>query len=192
MRAKVVDQVRPIDPTRLGSAERVDVEFHALDTETAPQPCRHGNELDVGIGTGKADGLDVDLVELPVTPFLRLFVPEHRADGPQLVARTAQQAVGNHCAHHTGGRLRTQRQTLATLVGEGVHLLLDNVGELTDRALEKRGVLDDGCTNLREAILREQLAHGVFEMLPSADLLRQHIIHATDRLYLLCQLNCPR
>ena len=94
--------------------------------------------LGVDVRTGKAERLDVDLVELAIAALLRPLVPEHRARGPQLQPRAAQQAVGDRGAHDAGGGLRTQRQAVAAGVGEGVHLLLDDVGELADGALEQR------------------------------------------------------
>ena len=83
-------------------------------------------DLDVEIGIGAAEGLDADLMELAVTPGLRLLVAEVGA---------AYQAFQGSCAggasrgpHHGGGDLRAQRDVTAALVHEVVHLLADHVG----------------------------------------------------------------
>src|SRR5262249_47437379 len=102
-----------------------------------------------------------------------------------------QHAVRDERAHDAGGRLRPQGEALSALRGEGVHLLLDDVGVLADRALEERGVLDDGHADLLVSVLRKQLARTVLQPLPGADLGGQHVVHATDRLDLDRQLNLP-
>ena len=192
MRAEIRDEFLAIDVARLRRAQRVDVEFDALDAEPAPHARGHRNQLGVDVRAREADGLHIDLVELPVAALLRPLAPEHRAHAPELVARTTQHAVGDHRAHDARSRFGSQGEAVFSLVGEGVHFLLDHVGEFADRALEELGVLDDRHPYLFESVLREQVAHGALEMLPGADLRRQHIVHSTDSLYLLCQLNLRR
>ena len=95
-------------------------------------------------GIVDADGLHPDLLQLAVAPGLRAFVAEERAGVAQLDRqRAAVQAVLDHRAHHAGGALRTQRHRPVAAVGEGVHLLGDDIGGLPHSAGEQRGVLED-------------------------------------------------
>ena len=192
MPAEVRDERLAIHRARLGCPEGVDVEFDALDTEPAPHTRRHRDELDVGVGTREADGFDIDLVKLPIPALLRPLAPKHRAGAPELVSGATQHPVGNHRAHHTGGCFGAQGETVFSLVDEGIHFLLDHVSEFADRALEELGVLDDRHPDLLESVFREQVAHDALEMLPGANLRGQYIVHSTDSLYLLYQLNLRR
>jgi len=128
----------------------------------------------------EADGLDVDLMELTETALLRFFVPEHRPDAPHLVASTAQHAVGDDRAHHARRRLRTQRERFAALVGETVHLFLDDIGVLTDRAFEEVGVLHHRHTHLVVAVRVQEFAGDPLEELPTRRLGGQQVVHALD------------
>ena len=114
---------------------------------------------------------------------------------PQLEARAAQQAVGDRGAHDAGGGLGPQREAVAALVGEGVHLLLDHVGEFADRAFEELGVLDHGHADFLVAVGVEHGSRTVrFDELPHADVGRQDVFHAGDRLDIAssCLLVCQR
>ena len=70
----------------------------------------------------------------------------------------AQHAVGDHGARHPGGRLGPQRDLIPALVGEAEHLLLDDVGEIADRALEQLRLLDDGHAHFLVAVGGEYVA----------------------------------
>ena len=94
-------------------------------------------------GPGVPEGLAVDLVELAVAPLLRPLVAEHRPASPQPLLLVVQQPVLDGRAHQPGGRLGPQAQAVAAAVVEGVHLLLDDVGVLADRALEELRALDE-------------------------------------------------
>ena len=174
-----------------GRAERIDLQLHARDAEQAPQPRGHRDDLRIDIGPGEADGFDVELMELAIAPLLRLLVPEHRPDAPELVTRAAQHAVRDHGAHDAGGGFGPQRETVAALILEGVHLLLDHVGELADGALEEPRLLDDGHAHFLKAIRADELAHRAFEELPRADVGGQHVVHAANGLDDLSQTQSP-
>ena len=102
-------------------------------------------------GPAKPMRLDIELMELAIAALLRLLVPEHRADAPELVARTAQHAVGDGGAHDAGRGLGAQREAARRPDLEGVHLLLDHVGEFADGALEEPRLLDDGHAHLLDS-----------------------------------------
>jgi hypothetical protein len=69
-------------------------------------------------------------------------------------------------AGQPGGQLRAQRQRALRAIGEGVHLLADDVGALADAAHEQLGVLDHRRPGLEVAVAGEQLAAGALEVLP--------------------------
>ena len=79
---------------------------------------------------------------------------------------------------------RSVRRVAARIL-EGEHLLLHDVGELADRALEQRRVLDDRHANFLVAVRSEQLARDAFEPLPAGNVRRQDIVHPARRLDLL-------
>ena len=92
----------------------------------------------------RSDHLGVDLRELPIAAGLWALVAEEGALGPELHRlRELLHAVLEIGAADRGGRLGPQRQGAATLVLEGEHLLLDDVGGLADAAGEEIGVLED-------------------------------------------------
>jgi hypothetical protein len=85
------------------------------------------------------------LVELAVTSGLGSFVAEGRADGVELHrSRPGVHVVFDVGSHDAGGELRSQGQFPPAAVGEGVHLLLHNVGGLADAAHEEGGLLEKG------------------------------------------------
>ena len=90
-------------------------------------------------GPGVADGLDVELPELAIAAGLRAVVAEHRPDLAQLHRlRPGLHPVLDVRPDDPGGRFRTERQRLGLLGprGEPEQLLLDDVGDLADAALE--------------------------------------------------------
>ena len=143
MAAEIVDQQLAVRPAGIRSAERVDLQPHSLDPELAPQARGERNELGIDVGTGKPTASTIDLIELTITACLGRLVAEHRTDAPQLVPLAAQHSVRDDArtipAVASGRRVRFSPPRF-----EAVHLLSDDIGELTDGALEERGVLDDG------------------------------------------------
>ena len=86
-------------------------------------------------------------------------------------------------AHAGGGAFRPQRQVLAIeRVLEGVHLLLDDVGDFADGALEQGRRLDDGHADRAIAIALEPIAHDVFEVFPGFGVVGQDVIHPAHSL----------
>ncbi|MNN39952.1 hypothetical protein D3C81_1540090 [compost metagenome] len=85
--------------------------------------------------------------------------------------------------HGGGSAFGTQRQLLAVeRIGEGIHLLLDDVGHLADAAHEQLRVLDDRRAQLLVAVGAQHGARGILEMLPQRRIGRQHVVHALHAL----------
>jgi hypothetical protein len=74
-------------------------------------------------------------MKLAIAPLLRALVAKHRAEIPQPRRLPVQQAMLDAGAHDAGGAFGPQAQAVAAEILEGVHLLLDDVGDLADRAL---------------------------------------------------------
>ena len=65
-----------------------------------------GDHLGIGQRLGRADHLDVDLVELPVAALLRPLVAEHRAGIEHLLRQRLGQPVADQGAADAGGGFR--------------------------------------------------------------------------------------
>src|SRR6266496_3223873 len=108
------------------------MQFHVGDAELLPQTGEHDDLLGIDIRPGETQSLDVDLVELPISSFLRPLITEHWTAGPNLLRPIVEQTMLDCRTHDPGSRFRAQRETVAVAVGKGVHLLLDDVGSLAD------------------------------------------------------------
>ena len=112
-------------------------------------------------------------MELPVAALLRPLVAEHRAHRVQLGRRQrVLEAVLDEGAHHARRRFRPQRDALAALVGEAVHLLLDDVGGFAGALGEQLLALDDRRADLDVAVALAQRARDALDVLPLLDLAR--------------------
>ena len=155
--------------------------FAHLQAEVTPQGGRHEDEFGVDVGTCKAQHLRAHLVELAIAALLRALVAEHRADVVQALAAFVQETVLVDGTHGTGRALGAQRELVAVeAVFEGVHLLLDDVGDLAQAAHEQGRGLDDGRAHVLEAVAAHQLTHLVFQPLPARRFRRQDVVHAFD------------
>ena len=167
---------------RLSSSSRsACAQSHQLfDTEAAPQPREQQQVLGLDVGPRQTETLHADLVELPLATHLRTLVAEHRAEVPQPLGQRVQQAVLQHRAHAARGAFRAQRQAVAVAVGEGVHLLLDDVGDLADGALEQLRGLQQRKTDLAVRMGVQQRRHLMLDVLPKRGLGRQNVGHSAD------------
>ena len=78
---------------------------------------RDRDHLDVGAGLGRAQHLEVDLVELALAALLRPLVAEHRAGGEELQRQLLRQlAVGDEGAADAGRVLRPQGERFAAAI----------------------------------------------------------------------------
>ena len=133
------------------------------------------------VRTRLAVDLGAGLVELALAPQLRALVAEHRprVPDPRPAGALGQPALDGG-AHAPGGVLRAQRDALALPVLEGVHLLLDDVGGLADRALEQRGALDQRGAHLGVAVGGRGAPQRRLERVPRTHVGRQQVDHAAQ------------
>jgi hypothetical protein len=180
---QVVDQRRAIGGTALGVAERVDLEPRVVPHAEAAQDLHAGRDhLDVGLGLGHADQLDADLVELALAALLRPLVAEHRPGIEEFQRHVLGEAERRHRARDAGGVLRPQHDVLPALVGEGVHLLGDDVGRVAEAALEDVDELEDRRDDLREAVERSGGARRLRHLAVAAHVLAENVVRAPDGL----------
>ena len=139
MRPEVVDQRLAEGRAARRVAEAVDLQREPRHAQRGERRVDHLQQLRVGLGAGDAEELGADLVELALAALLRPLVAEHRPGVPELDRPAlAAEVVLEEGAHDAGRPLRAQRQGVAALVGEGVHLLLDDVARVAEAAREER------------------------------------------------------
>ena len=158
-----------------------------VNPSRAQQPRRQQNDFRIDVRPLESERLGVDLVELPVASRLRPFAPEHRAHAPHAQPPLAQQSVRDHRARDARGRLGPQGDVILALIDEAEHLLLDDIGEVADRALEQLRLLDDGYAEFLVAVAREHFARDALQVLPGRDLRGQHVVNAAQGLDDLAQ-----
>ena len=84
-------------------------------------------------------------------------------------------------AANGGRRFGAEGDGVAALVGEGIHLLGDDVGFLADAARKQFRALEHGHSYLSVAVARENLASQTFGSPPAQRFLRQNVFHAAHR-----------
>ena len=178
---QIHDQVGAVAVALFGIADRVQFETHVLQAQVIPQAARHHDHLGVDVRAREADRFGAELEELAVAAALRTLVAEHRALVPQAARAVVDQVVLEHGAHDAGRAFRTQGQLVAVhRVFEGIHLLLDDVGDGADGAREQARLLDDRGHDLLVAVAFQDRFGGVLEQLPQRRVLRQDVVHAFD------------
>ena len=121
-------------------------------------------------------------MKLAQTPFLGSLVAEHGPGVPQALNLIVKQTVlftGAHTGRRTFG---PQGQAVAIAIFKGVHLFLDNIGDLTDGALEQFGLLQNRKADFTVAVACKQVLKLAFQILPEGRIIRQKIVHAANRL----------
>src|SRR5690606_24947334 len=165
---------------RFRRADRVDEQLRRPNAERPPQPCRQDDQLGVDLRLLEAERLDGELVELAVPALLRFLAPEHRAARPELLLLIVQQAVRQARADDAGRRLGPQRDAVAAAILERVHLLLDDVRELADRAAKELRALEHRDADSPVVIGLEQARGLRLETLPQRLVFGQHVVHAPN------------
>ena len=165
----------------LGAAQGIDLQLRFVQPDLAKELHQHVQYLGIGQRVVHAGDLGADLVKLAVAPLLGALVAEHGAQVVQLGHRVlGVELVLDEGPHDPGGSLGSQGDGILTLVDEGVHLLLDDVGGVTDGAAEQFGLLHDRHADLGETVQFEDPPRGLLDVLPSAGFCRQDIIEAFD------------
>ena len=96
-----------------------------------------------------------------------------------------QQTVFQRGPNAARGSLGPQCQALSIAVLKGVHLLLDDVGHLADRALEQLRQFQQRHADFAIPVSRQYVGHATLQKLPYRRPIRQHVVHAADRLNVL-------
>ncbi len=151
-------------------------------------PQRGGQHQHFGVNIGALDTINFNpkLMELTIAPFLWPLVAEHGAHIPQTLFLVVQQAMfvtGTNCR---GGTFRAQGETVTVAIGEGVHLLLDNICHFPYRTLEQVCVLNDRCADFTVTERGNRGAQYRLNFLPYGALGWQNVIHSANRLDLFC------
>jgi hypothetical protein len=157
------------------------MQLQGWQPQLAQEGHEHGQDFGVNDRAGFTDGFHIELIKLTKTSGLGAFIAEHRADTVKLhEAWLLIQLVLDVGPADASGGLRAQRELFAPLIFEGVHLLLDDVGGLTDGAREQVGRLEDRRFDLRIAIALKDLARHALDKLPLLDLAGEDIFDPSD------------
>ena len=153
-------------------ADRVELETRVARTHAVEDTGEHDEKLGIGERVVPPEHLGPDLVELPIAAPLWALSAEHRAAVEELRGRLGlREAALDVRAHDAGRRLRAERQARLVTVDERVHLLLDDIGRLAERAGEELRPLDDGEADLPVAVAQEDGPSGLLDRLPPVALL---------------------
>ena len=182
VRREILDELALVFDPGLRGAERIDLQRRALDAERLPQPRRDDDQLGVDLGVAVTQRLDVQLMELSVAALLRPLVAKHRARAPELLLLIVQQSVAQTCPDDARRRLGPHRDLIAVAILKGIHLLLDDIGRLTDRAAEELGPFEHRKPNLTVAVTIEELRSAGLDTLPVGCVRRQDVVHAPHGL----------
>ncbi len=176
---EVRDQLDAMRRALFHETQRIKLELDAHQAEVVPQTLAHHDDFSVGVRTDKAQRFHTDLMELAITAALRTLMTEHRADVPQALRTVVQHVVLDRRAHHCRRVFRAHCQIFTVqCVGKAVHFFLDDVGHLTDTALEQLRMLDDRRTNILVSVRAQHRLDGRFKKLPQPGFLRKDVIHA--------------
>ena len=195
---EVLDQGLAVGLAFRQRAERVELEADIAHAEFLPDAGEHHDHLGVNVRTLHAERLGAELVELAVAAALRTLVTEHRAAVPEALRGAVEQAVLVDGAHDGGGAFGTQRELVAVhAVGEGVHLLLHDIGHFADAAGEHLRVFKDRSADFLIAVAFENADGRLLQGLPDGGIGGEHVVHALDAGEFFfahsCQLSdCPR
>ncbi len=140
-----LDQGGTVDRAAPLVAEAVEQQRVVAQAERPEGVVGEDDQLGVQRRVLRADRLGADLRELAVAALLGALVAVVRAGVPELDRQVALlvQVGLERGAQHGGGALGAQRELVAALGGEAVHLLGDDVGGLADTAGEQLDVLED-------------------------------------------------
>ncbi len=182
----VLGQIAPQRLGEFGAAHRVAHAVHqgphAGQPHRSEQVAQQRDHLEVGAGRIGAQQFRADLLMLAVAPGLRALVAEHGTDVVDLPRlRSRVEFVLHIGARHRSGPLRPQGQASSLAIGEGVHLLLHDVGGLPHAAQEEVGVLEDGGADLTEPIAGENVAEPLLDVLPRRATVGENVLGSAGR-----------
>ena len=184
MRLVVGGQLRDVGRPAGGVTDGVEQDLHALETRIAVEAHAELDDLGVDGRPGIPDRLDVELPELAVAPGLRPVVAEHRPDRGQLDRlRPGMHPVLEVGANDSRRGLGPERPRLGLLGprGEAEELLLDDVGDFADPALEDLGLLEHRGLDTPVSVARREIGGEALEPRPGGRLGRQQVAGAARR-----------
>ena len=166
-----------------GVADAVQLEGEVFQAELYEDLPAEAEDLGVNGGVGVTYGLDVELVELPEPARLGPGVAEHGGhDGVESDGLSAGvEAVLEVGPAYGGGGLGAEGEGVAArAVGDEVHLLLDDVGDLTDAPDEEVVVFEDGGVDLAIGVALADGDHGVADAAPAGLGVGKDVFGAAD------------
>ena len=177
--AVVGDEGRKIGGPAGRVADRVEEDLHVGQAGVAVEARAELHQLRVDRRSRVADRLDVPLPELPEATRLRPVVAEHRAGKAEPHRlRPRLHPVLDVGPANAGGRLRAQRPRLALLAAAGQdaeQLLLDDVGDGADAALEDGSLLEERRLHVAVAVAGGKVAADPLEARERDALIGQEI-----------------
>ena len=188
VRAEIVHKRCTVSGTAVGAADGIEVERAALQAQPAQHAVGQRDDLRVALRPVGAVQLGAELEKLAAAAGLRLLIAEKVGQIIELERhRTGVQPVFDDAAGHARRALRPQRQAAPVAVGEGVHLLLHDVGRAADAAVEQLGRFKGGEADFLEPARGGLAADDVLRVAPRARLRRQDVQRAA-RLFDVCHL----
>ena len=184
MLAVVVGQDGEIPRPAGRIADGVEQDLHLGQPRIAIEPDPELDDLGIDGRSRIADGLDVELPELAIAARLRPVVPEHRPDLAQLDRlRPGLHPVLDVGANDAGGGFRAEGERLGLLGPrrEPEQLLLDDVGDLADPALEDGGRLEQRRLDPPVAVAGAQPLGELLESRPDGRVGGQQVTRAAWR-----------
>ena len=146
---------------------------------------RQRDHFHVRHGAGSAQEFYTDLVELAKPALLGPLVTEHGTVVKKLERQTLAQPARYQSAGDTGGAFGAQRDLGPRTVGEGVHLLGDDVRGAAKGPLEHLGKLEYRRRDFGVAVALGQLPRGLDDMSMAAALVGQKVVGAAYGLKLI-------
>ena len=188
MAGEIFLQGRVILGPAVGAADGIDVDGQALEAQIAQDAKQGADELRLHHGRLAAKAFHAKLVMLPQASRLGLLIAENR--GVEIIHLAGQgigeQMILDQRAHSPCRALGLERDAAVSLVLEGVHFLLHDVGGIPHTPQEKLGMLKNGRADLPIARQRGPAPHDALDGLPDMRVLRQHIPGALGRLCQQC------
>ena len=165
--------------------DRVEQDLDTVEPDVPVEAQAQLDQLRVDGRSGITDRLDVELPELAVAAGLRAVVAEHRPDESQLHRlRPRLHPVLDVGPHDPGGGLGAERPRLRLLGSrrDPEELLLDDIRDVADAALEDLGLLDERGLDLAVAVARGEVCGGPFQARPGGSLGGQQVARASRGL----------
>ena len=127
---------------------------------------------------------------LPEPAGLRRFISENwRSQIIHLAGKRFRVKIAfKKCTNRTGSPFRLERNGTFSLVFEGIHFLLDNIGRISNASCKQFRMFKNRGSDLSEAGFRCRSAHFGFQILPAVAFGRQYIFRPS---WCLCKHAFP-